>query len=393
MRGQADRRLDEAEDEPGRVRLPVVNADPETDPNARAAARPSLEAAGRRGVGRAADLTGAAPAASGARGAREARNTPAQSRSEGSAPLAPVARSAARGRAGLGSAMPREVPEAAPRSMIIEPDRRLARGAVLLLFVVVVFLTGVFIGASFITGSTPPPPREYAVPVPLPGTAAQPDTAPAEDARGPAGPRAETATPNSAPTPVPAPGEPPAMPVAAAGPVHSAAAEAPANPPAASPPADPSGEMAVKAPAEAAPPAPAPAEPAAPPPAPEPVDASPPPPQTEVPPVAPPPARTEEAGGKPSAAERAALIARGDTLFAAQDIAAARLFYDRAADAGDALAALRMGETFDPAFLARAHLSGIVGDRAQAARWYRRARELGNGDADIMLKSLETTRK
>ncbi len=50
----------------------------------------------------------------------------------------------------------------------------------------------------------------------------------------------------------------------------------------------------------------------------------------------------------------AALVARGDMLLRAGDIASARLFYERAADDGDGHAALRVGATFDPSFLASA---------------------------------------
>ena len=49
-----------------------------------------------------------------------------------------------------------------------------------------------------------------------------------------------------------------------------------------------------------------------------------------------------------SAAEIAGLLARGDWLFATGDVASARLLYERAADAGEARAAVRLGETFDP---------------------------------------------
>jgi hypothetical protein len=86
--------------------------------------------------------------------------------------------------------------------------------------------------------------------------------------------------------------------------------------------------------------------------------------------------------------EIAALIARGDALIIQGDVASARLFYEHAADAADGQAALRLGETYDPAFLARAHLSGARGDAPTAARWYRRARELGTGEAEALLRTL-----
>jgi len=90
-----------------------------------------------------------------------------------------------------------------------------------------------------------------------------------------------------------------------------------------------------------------------------------------------------------SAEEMAALLARGDTLLSIGDIASARLFYERAADAGGGLAAVRLGETFDPVFLDRIHLGGVRGDRGAALSWYRRARDLGATDAEALLKALE----
>jgi hypothetical protein len=88
------------------------------------------------------------------------------------------------------------------------------------------------------------------------------------------------------------------------------------------------------------------------------------------------------------AAEIAALMARGDTLFALGDVSSARLFYERAADTGEGRAALRLGNTFDPAFLDFTHLR-VRGDSAMAASWYGRARELGAAEAEILLKHLE----
>jgi Peptidase C39 family len=90
-----------------------------------------------------------------------------------------------------------------------------------------------------------------------------------------------------------------------------------------------------------------------------------------------------------SAADTAALLARGDMLFSKGDLAAARLFYERAADAGEGRAALRLGETFDPVFLDRARLPGARGDLSTALSWYRRARDLGVAEAEILLKSIE----
>ena len=79
--------------------------------------------------------------------------------------------------------------------------------------------------------------------------------------------------------------------------------------------------------------------------------------------------------------ETAGLVARGDQLLATGDIISARLYYERAANAGNGHAALLMGETFDPEFLTHAGVRGVRGDAEIAATWYRRARDLGDPDA------------
>jgi TPR repeat protein len=88
-------------------------------------------------------------------------------------------------------------------------------------------------------------------------------------------------------------------------------------------------------------------------------------------------------------AEISALLVRGDSLFGVGDVTSARLFYERASDAGDAQAALKLGVTYDPSFLALARLNGVRGDLAVAIRWYRRARDLGASEAEILLKNAE----
>jgi hypothetical protein len=88
-----------------------------------------------------------------------------------------------------------------------------------------------------------------------------------------------------------------------------------------------------------------------------------------------------------SAADTAALLARGDVLFSKGDVIAARAFYERAADAGEGRAALRLGETFDPVFLDQARLRAARGDLSTALYWYHRARDLGVAEAEILLES------
>jgi hypothetical protein len=99
---------------------------------------------------------------------------------------------------------------------------------------------------------------------------------------------------------------------------------------------------------------------------------------------------TPPARAGPAAAKVAELLARGDSFIVVGDIASARVFYERAADAGDRRAALRMGATFDPAFLSRARLSSTLGDVAQARSWYRRGLDLGGARAERRQNGVDT---
>ncbi len=75
------------------------------------------------------------------------------------------------------------------------------------------------------------------------------------------------------------------------------------------------------------------------------------------------------------AAEIAQMVTKGAELIRNGDIAAARLMYQRAAEAGDPSAAFALAETYDPHVLAQ---SGIAPDIALAQTWYTRARDLGS---------------
>jgi TPR repeat protein len=92
------------------------------------------------------------------------------------------------------------------------------------------------------------------------------------------------------------------------------------------------------------------------------------------------------------AVEAKALVSRGDAIFGTGDLTTARAFYRRGADVGDGTAAPRLGETFDPAFLQEAGLGRVAGDLRQALYWYRQAHDLGNRDADVVLKSIDPRR-
>jgi hypothetical protein len=79
------------------------------------------------------------------------------------------------------------------------------------------------------------------------------------------------------------------------------------------------------------------------------------------------------------AAEIAAKMKIGVELMATGDITAARMMFERAAEAGEAAGAFALAETYDPVVLRRLRLrGGIAPDVALARRWYEKARDLGS---------------
>ncbi|HEY2532314.1 MAG TPA: J domain-containing protein [Xanthobacteraceae bacterium] len=94
---------------------------------------------------------------------------------------------------------------------------------------------------------------------------------------------------------------------------------------------------------------------------------------------------------QPLDSEQAAkLLQRGRELLRTGDIAGARLAFQRLADAGNVEAALALGETFDPRYLARLNVIGLLGDEAKARTWYQRATELGSTEAKDILAQMTT---
>jgi hypothetical protein len=89
----------------------------------------------------------------------------------------------------------------------------------------------------------------------------------------------------------------------------------------------------------------------------------------------------------------ASLLRRADALIASGDVAAARLVLRRAADAGDAGAAMALAGTYDPANLAKLGVHGIVPDSAMARSWYEKARTFGSAEAPQRLEMLANKRK
>jgi len=89
----------------------------------------------------------------------------------------------------------------------------------------------------------------------------------------------------------------------------------------------------------------------------------------------------------------ASLLKRADGLMASGDVAAARLVLRRAADVGDAHAALTLAETYDPAILEKLGVHGVVPDLAMARSWYEKARASGSAEAPQRLETLASSAK
>jgi TPR repeat protein len=82
------------------------------------------------------------------------------------------------------------------------------------------------------------------------------------------------------------------------------------------------------------------------------------------------------------------LLIQGLRLLVLGNINSARLLFERAAQAGNARAALILGDTFDEARLVQLGVIGVLPDRDKAAHWYERADELGAPEAKERLSEL-----
>jgi hypothetical protein len=79
---------------------------------------------------------------------------------------------------------------------------------------------------------------------------------------------------------------------------------------------------------------------------------------------------------------------RGDEMLAIKDISAARKFYEYAANAGSASAAMAIAKTYDPTFLSQSRVVGLRPDPELRATWYRKAAALGDPNAAAWLYAL-----
>ncbi|MFC3126045.1 hypothetical protein ACFOD4_13335 [Pseudoroseomonas globiformis] len=171
------------------------------------------------------------------------------------------------------------------------------------------------------------------------------------------------------------------------------AAAEPPDAPAAPPPASASTSLSLVVPA---PPPPAttarlpPPQALAPPQPSQPAAVDPAPASRPIPPAAPPPRPEAAQPTAPGGPDRLApVLRRADEMLALHDISAARRLYTYAAEAGSGRAAVALGQTYDPAFLDRIGARGMRPDPELAARWYRRAAELGEAQAASALSRLE----
>ena len=83
--------------------------------------------------------------------------------------------------------------------------------------------------------------------------------------------------------------------------------------------------------------------------------------------------------------------AQGLVALAGGDVAAARAFLERAAEAGDARALLVLGDAYDPATLTRLGAIGVKGDSARARDYYQRANDAGLAAARQRIAAYEVS--
>jgi hypothetical protein len=100
-------------------------------------------------------------------------------------------------------------------------------------------------------------------------------------------------------------------------------------------------------------------------------------------------ASAQPASRQHDAEEIAVMIKSGADLMANRDFAAARLMYQRAAEAGSAMAAFALAETYDPLMVGKLNVrGGISPDLTLAATWYEKAKALGSSEAPERLERL-----
>jgi TPR repeat protein len=75
------------------------------------------------------------------------------------------------------------------------------------------------------------------------------------------------------------------------------------------------------------------------------------------------------------------LIKEGEKHISTGDVITARMIFQRAAEAGDATAALALAATYDPTVLAKLGVMGMGADVEKARTWYQMAESFGSAEA------------
>jgi hypothetical protein len=86
--------------------------------------------------------------------------------------------------------------------------------------------------------------------------------------------------------------------------------------------------------------------------------------------------------------EIALLVKQGKQFVTAGDLATARIVFQRAAEAGDAIAAVALAATYDPTMLKKLGVVGMAPDIEKARSWYQIAENLGSAEAARRLQVL-----
>jgi hypothetical protein len=82
------------------------------------------------------------------------------------------------------------------------------------------------------------------------------------------------------------------------------------------------------------------------------------------------------------------LVDQGEQFVASGDLVTARTVFQRAAEAGDAGAAMALAATYDPIMLAKLGVVGMNADVEKARSWYEKAASLGSSEAKRRLGQL-----
>ena len=82
------------------------------------------------------------------------------------------------------------------------------------------------------------------------------------------------------------------------------------------------------------------------------------------------------------------LTRQGEQLAATGDLVTARILFQRAAEVGDATAAMALGATYDPNVLAQLGVAGMAANVEKARSWYRKAESQGSAEATRRLRAL-----